>query len=132
MSEKQEASQSSPGIPVAVPHAPSVANLKAILLRSLEIGIIRPTPHFVERCRSREFSMVDAELIIEEGEIIAGPIYVAEHRSWRCEIFGKVDGRGWKLVVALDCDSDFCESPAVTIVTVHRIGVKRAKRKKGQ
>ena len=63
---------------------------------------------------------------METGTIIFGPDYDKGHHSFKYELFGKIDGKGWKLVVALDCASDFSESPRVSLVTIHRNSVKRA------
>lgn len=90
------------------------------------------TPHFSEQCMKRGFSTLDAELVIERGEVIGGPTYDEEHHSWKCEVFGKVDGKGWNLVVALECNSDFHEAPLITYVTAHRMRVKDAHHKKSR
>jgi len=117
------------GVPTVVPVAPSLANLRAIFLRAIELGRVRMSQHFRDQSYARRFSTLDAEQILEEGEVIFGPIHDSAHGSWKCEIYSKVEGRGWNLVVALDCTADYCESPLLHLITVHRVGLKRAKAK---
>ena len=129
--EKMQAEVPRPGLPAEVkePHPPSVPNLKVILLRALELGRVHPTEHFSCRCDVREFTSLDAEWLIEVGDITSGPTYDKEHHSWKCEISGTIDRKGWKLVVALDCGSDFVKSPRLSLITVHRRNAKRTQRR---
>jgi hypothetical protein len=69
-------------------------------------------------------------MLIEAGDIIGGPRYDSEHHSWEYEFWGKIDRRGWMLVVALHCSADFMHSPRVTYISVHQLNAKRAARKK--
>lgn len=73
---------------------------------------------------------MDAETLLETGSIISGPVYEKEHDSFKYQLFKKIEGRGWNLVVALDCGSDFSECPRISLVTVHQCSVKRAASKK--
>lgn len=116
----QSEQRPAPGVPVAVPAAPSVPCLKVLLVRAIELGRVRMSQHFREQARDRSFSTLDAEYILEEGEVISGPLFDSDHFSWRCEMLMKIDGKGWKLVVALDCAADYCESPLIHLITIHR------------
>jgi len=124
-----------PGLPSTEPlHSPvppSLPNLRALFLRAIELGRVRMSRHFRDQAAARSFSTLDAEQILEEGEIILGPQYQAEHCSWKCELHAKVDGRSWKLVIGLHCAPDLIESPLINLITVHRIVSKRAKTKRG-
>lgn len=113
-----------------VPVPPTNANAHLIFIRALRSGVVEPSRHFTEQCSAREFDILDAETLLETGSIISGPIYEQEHNSFKYEIFNKIDGKGWNLVIALDCDSDFSESPRISLVTVHQCSLKRAASKK--
>ena len=110
-----------PGVPSTAPAAPSIPNLKVLLVRAIELGRMRISQHFRNQAEARAFSTLDAEQILEEGEIISGPVFDSDFFSWKCEMFLKIEGKGWKLVVALDCASDYCESPLIHLITIHRI-----------
>ena len=120
-----------PGLPIQrkVPLPPSDENLRVILCRALQRGNVRLTTHFQERCSERDISTVDAERLIETGDLVAAPVYEEDYHSFRCEFRGRIDGKAWKLVVALDCDSDFCWAPRIILVTIHRSEMKRSKKK---
>lgn len=112
-----------PGLPPSLrphPHPPSAANFREVLARAAEMGRIQFSNHFSEQCSERGFSTLDVETLVETGNMIDGPSYDPTHHSFKCEIHGSVDGRWWKLILALDCDSDFCNAPRVVAVTVHR------------
>jgi hypothetical protein len=104
-------------------------NLREILIRAFEMGTVIPSGHFSERCECREFSTVDAEMMIQGGKIAGGPDYDSEHNSWEYEFYGRVDGKGWYLVIGLDCESDFTACPRVALITVHRLSRKDALKK---
>jgi hypothetical protein len=121
-----------PGKPIPVsehPHPPTVENLRLILLRSIEHGVIIPSDHFNSRCTERGFCWLDAEVLVEEGTIVSGPDYDPQFHSFQCEIEGRIDGKSWRLVTALDCNSDYLKSPRVILVTVHRSRPRRVQRK---
>ena len=130
-SKKAGESVGFPGLPTARVHPvpPSVANFREILMRAVETGRLHASGHFVERCYTRGFSTLDAEILIESGSLTEGPTYDPERHTFRCELQGSIDGKGWKLVVALDCDSDFCKSPRLVLVTVHRRDGRRSQNK---
>ena len=94
------------------------------------MGTTFQSDHFNKQCSVREFSAVDAEFLIEQGEIMGGPIFDPEHQSWEYEFYGRVDGKGWYLVAALDCRSDLVACPRVILVTVHRLPRKKASKKR--
>lgn len=127
--EPDEHSRPEPGQPAEAPAPPTVPNLQAILVRAFELGNIEMRHHFVEKCKERVFSTLDAEQILESGTIVSGPTYDEEHHSYKCELVGDIDGKPWKLVCALDCNSDFCSAPSVALVTVHRMSVQRVRRR---
>jgi hypothetical protein len=95
------------------------------------IGSIGMTDHFRDRCRERDFTTLDAQELVENGQISNGPIYDSDYHTWKCEFVGRIDTKQWKLVIALACDSDLCEAPQVTLVTVHRSKVKGQESKRG-
>lgn len=112
-----------PGLPlpeVARPLPPTAENLKLILIRALRVGHTIPSSHFYKRCLEREFDLLDAEVLIEDGTITSGPTYDQDYHSFQVEIYGRIDGIGWKLIAALDCGSDFLNCPKVTLISVHR------------
>lgn len=111
------------------PHPPSCENARAILLRAAEMGNARFSIHFNDRCDYREFSAIDAELLLETGRIIGGPDYDEQHHSWHYDFWGKVDHKGWKLIVALHCDSDLIQRPVATYVSIHQLSSRRASKK---
>ena len=88
-----------PGLPVKVPAPPSAHNLRIIFLRAIELGRIQMTQHFSEQCSTRDFSTLDAEELLRNGEITADPVYEKQHHSYKCELAGKIEGKTWKLVV---------------------------------
>lgn len=113
-----------PGVPITAPAAPSIPNLKVLLVRAIELGRMRISQHFRDQAQARDFSTLDAEQILEEGEIVSGPVFDSDYFSWKREVFLKLEGTGWKLVVALDCASDYCESPLIHLITIHRMRKK--------
>ena len=120
-----------PGVPLAVPAPPSIPNLRILFVRAIELGRVRMSQHFRDQARLRGFSTLDAEQILEEGEFVSGPKFEREYCSWKMEIFLRLGGKGWKLVVALDYTADYCESPLINLITVHQIGIKHAKPTRG-
>jgi hypothetical protein len=81
-------------------------------------------PHFTERCGQRGFNSIDAEQLIRKGRIESSR-YDEDYHDWVFEIIGNVDGKSWKIVVALDCSEDVLESPVITLITAHRVGGKK-------
>jgi hypothetical protein len=120
-----------PGMPLAAPqpHPPTVENLRLILFRALEFGCVIPSIHFDGRSPERDFNSLDAEALLETGKIVEGPIYIPTYHSFQFEIQGRIDGKGWRLVAALDCSSDFIKSPRVLLITMHRRRMQRVQRK---
>ena len=116
-----------PSFPTEAPNPPSQPNLRVMLMRAVELGNVGSSRHFKEQCAQRGFVAPDAEELIETGEIIQGPEYDDDYHSWKCAIWGKVDSKGWKLIVGLDCASDLCKAPVLTLITVHQMGAERAK-----
>jgi DNA-binding transcriptional regulator YiaG len=84
------------------------------------MGRVYPTEHFTQRCDERTFTTLDAEILIETGVLSSPLSYDHEHNSWKFEISGTIDRKGWRMVVALDCGSDYVRSPRLSLVTVHR------------
>ncbi len=108
------------------PHPPTLPNVKLILVRALELGLVVPSHHFNQRCDCRDFTPIEADILIESGEIVGGPIYDKENHSWEYEIYGRVQGKSWYLVVGLDCGSDLARTPRAVYLTVHRWTSKQA------
>lgn len=108
---------------------PSQTNARALLIRALEMGRTDIRGHFSDRCDERGLSTIDAENLIRCGTLET-PRYDIDHDNWVYEIVGRVDGKSWKIVVALDCGEDMWDSPLITLVTVHRVGGKRRRRAK--
>ncbi len=106
---------------------PSQANARALLIRALKLGRTDIKPHFTDRCGERGLSTIDAENLIRAGKL-GTPRYDEDHDDWVYEVFGKVDGKSWKIVVALDCGEDMWESPLITLITAHRVGGKKSGR----
>ncbi len=69
---------------------------------------------------------MDAENLIRLG-VLGNPRYDEDYNNWVYEITGKVDGKSWKIVVALDCGEDMWESPLVTFITAHRVAPRRTR-----
>lgn len=107
--------------------APSQTNARALLIRALEMGRTDIRGHFSDRCDERGLSTIDAENLIRCGAL-GTPRYDIDYDNWVYEIVGRVDGKSWKIVVALDCGEDMWDAPLITLVTVHRVGGKRGKR----
>jgi hypothetical protein len=126
-----ETEHQAPGLPIPLskpPTGPTPENARLLLIKAIELGTLVHSPHFTDRCEFREFSAIDAETCIESGKIIGGPREDEEHRSWKYDFWTKIDGKGWKLVVALDWDIDLERCPQATYVSVHRLNAKRVKR----
>jgi len=121
-----------PGLPSAkVNHAvPSIENTRDVVLRAFEIGRVTVSEHFDDRCQFRNFSTLDAQELVECGDVKKPIVYDPEYNSFKIEFCGKVDNRWWKLVVGVDCMSDFCQLPRIILITVHRLTYKRARKKK--
>jgi hypothetical protein len=104
--------------------APSQFNARTLVVRAIEDGRTATMPHFTERCGQRGLSTIDAESLIRNGKY-GTPRYDEEYDNWVYEIAGRVDGKLWKIVVALDCGGDLSESPRITLITAHRLGGKK-------
>ncbi len=104
--------------------APSQFNARTLMVRAIEEGTTATMPHFTERCGQRGLSTIDAESLIRSGKYSA-PRYDEEYDNWVYEIVGRVDGKSWKIVVALDCGGDLSEFPRITLITAHRLGGKK-------
>lgn len=107
------------------------ATARRILIRALEMGHMSLKPNFEERYDERCFTTVDAEMLIRHGTVIDEGRHDKDFDSFVFRITGKVDGRTWELLVALECEEDYWESPCVTIISARQPRrPKNARRKK--
>ena len=111
-----------PAGPAKLP--PSQTNARTLFVRALELGRTDIRPHFTDRCGERGLSTVDAENLIRYGAYGTAH-YDEDFDNWVYDIVGKVDGKSWKMVVALDCGDDMWDAPRITFITAHRVGGKR-------
>jgi hypothetical protein len=100
---------------------PSRKSLKEILRMAMDLGNFSWSSRWDARCKLHGggpgFNTVDAVNVIRRGSIVRIPQFDVPRRAWRIEIADSVEGFTFVVDLALDCDSDFIESPRVELVT---------------
>jgi len=101
-------------------------NARLLLVRAFETGIVETTGHIKQRGIERNFTNVDVENVVRNGQIIGKPKFNPEYENWCFVIRGKIEGRVLEVRVGLDLGVD-CDSPLLTLITGIRKGVSNAK-----
>jgi hypothetical protein len=104
----------------------SIENTRLLLIRAFETGIVETTGHIKQRGIERNFTNVDVENVVRNGQIIEKPRFNPEYENWCFVIRGKIEGKVLEVRVGLDPGTDY-ESPLLTLITGMRKGVSNAK-----
>jgi len=104
----------------------SMANARTLLIRAYETGIVETTEHIKQRGIERNFTNVDVENVVRNGQIVGKPKFNAHFENWCFVIRGKIEGKMLEVRVGLAPSADY-DSPLLTLITGIRKGVSNAK-----
>lgn len=66
-------------------------------------GSLRPSRHFKKQGEERDFSMHDAVKVLEEGTIVAAPIWNERTETWNYDVHGTdIEGDSLTVRIAID------------------------------
>lgn len=91
-------------------------NARVLLLRAIMVGNVIVTKHFKERSQQRNFTTVDVERVLRDGEFSAEPEYCEIFQDWVFRIAGKCDVRNFEARVGLDWSEDL-DCPTIIYIT---------------
>jgi hypothetical protein len=101
------------------PTPPSVEFAKAVSLRILggALGRYRPSVHFQEQTRERNFDVFDMEYAIRNGKCTESGEYSHEHKDFKYVFRCDIDGVTFDAVIALSAEHDLLSSPLLILIT---------------
>jgi hypothetical protein len=105
------------------------ATARRIMVRAFELGQMSTGPSFHRYSADCTFTTVDAEMLIRHGRIV-DEAYDKEFDSLVYYVAGRVDGRIWKLTVAIDCEEDYWDSPWITLMSAQQTSSPKRRGKK--
>jgi hypothetical protein len=104
----------------------SMANGRMLLIRAYETGIVETTEHIKQRGIERNFTNVDVENVVRNGQIVGKPKFNPHFENWCFVIRGKIEGKVLEVRVGLAASIDY-DSPLLTLITGIRKGASNAK-----
>jgi hypothetical protein len=98
------------------PLTPESARVVALGAWRLD-GRLRPVAHFKKRMKQRKFSILDIEEVLRRGRPKGNGRFCPDHRNYKYEFQGSVDGVGLRVVFAIDATQDYMSAPLVILIT---------------
>jgi len=101
------------------PQAPGIALAKVVALSVLggTRGAYRPSDHFQQRCKERDFDVFDIEYAVRNGECAGEGKYVVEFKNFKYVFRCDVDGVEFDAVIALSAEHDLLSAPQLILIT---------------
>ena len=100
----------------------SPQNAVAVIKTAWAVGRVHSGTHFKKRCVERGIDMLDIENIIASGTLQGKPEYCEDYKTWKYIVAGITDERHLEVVIALDSNEDYVESPLAILVTAYEKG----------